>query len=260
MDITHKSVVEHIIVRQAEPARIRHWFRMAWKDFRRAPADCLFYGALFVLMGYLLVGYVGEAPELVVTLATIFVLGGPFLALGLYDIANQVEAFDGNGRVTLRHSLTSWRVNMPAFSLYAVLLTVLVFAWFRVSLLMFALFYDTASLPSLGDLVAQSFSAENVLFLLAYFGSGLLFAMTVFVCSVVSLPMMLDKEVDTITAMIASVQVVQRNLLTMLAWAAIIVVLTLAGFATGFVGLIVIMPMIGLATWHAYRDLISYER
>lgn len=236
------------------------WLRKGFRDFQKAPVDCLFYGAIFVLMGYLLSAYAEQAPELEITMATIFLLAGPFLAIGLYDIAKQMEAFDGHGKVKLRHSMVSWRTNLPGFTLYAVLLAVLVFAWFRVSLLMFALFYDTATLPEINEIVSGSLRGENLAFLVSYIVVGFLFAQVVFSVSVVSIPLMMDQEVDTITAMIASVQSVFRNVLTMGIWAAIIVAMTVVGFATYYVGLIIIMPVLALASWHAYRDLITFER
>ncbi|MEO2218127.1 DUF2189 domain-containing protein [Chromobacterium vaccinii] len=261
MDVTHHDVPPvRPVARKVELRQPLQWLKRGFRDFQKAPADCLFYGAVFVLMGYLLGAYVEQAPELVITFATIFLLAGPFLAIGLYDIAKQMEAFDGHGRVKLLHSMAAWRTNMPGFSLYAVLLAVLVFGWFRVSLLMFALFYDTAALPNLNEIVADAFNPDNLEFLIAYFAVGFLFAQLVFSVSVVAIPLLLDKEVDTITAMIASVQAVFRNLLTMGIWAAIIVVMTVVGFVTYYLGLIIIMPVLALASWHAYRDLITFER
>lgn len=258
MDITHLPSHEHVVVRHVTPDQPLQWLRLGWQDLRRAPADSLFYGAVFVVMGFLLNMYFDFAPQHVITLATLFLLGGPFLAIGLYDIARQLEAPAG-GRVTLMHSMTAWRVNMPGFTLFAALLAVLVFGWFRVSLLMFALFFQ-GSVPSLEQLVVSAFTAENLPFLIAYFGTGFFFAVAVFALSVCAIPMMLDKEVDTVTAMVMSVQAVYRNLLTMLVWAAMIVVLTAIGFATQFIGLLIIMPLIGLSSWHAYRALINFER
>lgn len=219
----------------------------------------MFYGAAFVLMGYLLISYFDSAPQFVLTLSTLFLLGGPFLAIGLHDLARQHEEIRAPQRVNLWHSMTAWKANLPGFTLFAALLAVLVFGWFRVSLLLFALFYDTAALPSLDELLANALLPANLPFLLAYFGVGFLFAATVFALSVVAIPMMLDKDVDTVTAMINSVQAVYKNLLTMTVWAAMIVALTAVGFATYFIGLIVIMPVLGLASWHAYRAMISYE-
>ncbi|MDF0606759.1 DUF2189 domain-containing protein [Neisseriaceae bacterium TC5R-5] len=260
MDVTHDVPRDRPVPRQVAALQGVVWLKKGFRDFQKAPADCLFYGTAFMVMGYLLSFYVEQAPVLVITFATMFLLAGPFLAIGLYDIAKQMEAFDGRGRVRLIHSITAWRTNMPGFSLFAALLAVLVFGWFRVSLLLFALFYDTAQLASLNDIVANAFDSDNLQFLLLYFLVGFLFAQVVFSISVVSIPLLLDKEVDTITAMIASVQAVRKNVLAMGVWAAIIVAMTLIGFVTYYIGLIIIMPVLALASWHAYRDLITFER
>lgn len=258
MDITHQPSQIRPVARHVAPAAVFEWLRLGWRDLRKAPGDSLFYGAAFVLMGYLLTLYFSLAPEFVITLSTLFLLAGPFLAIGLYDIARQLEYYRGS-RIDLAKSMTAWRHNLPSFTLYAALLAVLVFGWFRVSLLMFALFYETA-VPTFDALLADLFNPANLSFLVAYFGTGFLFATLVFALSAVSIPMMLDREVDAITAMIASLQAVYRNLLTMLVWAGMIVLLTAIGFATYFIGLMITVPLIGLATWHAYRALIAYER
>lgn len=257
MEITHLPSRDHPVVRHVTPADAVHWLRLGFRDLQKAPADSLFYGAAFVLMGYLLTLYFDMAPEMVITLSTLFLLAGPFLAIGLYDIARQLEIFQGT-RVNLWHSMVAWRVNMPSFTLYAALLTVLVFGWFRVSLLMFALFYET-SLPTLNEIVVNAFSIEHLPFLIAYFGTGFFFALLVFAVSAVSIPMMLDKEIDAISAMVVSAQAVYRNAVTMAVWAAMIAGLTAIGFVTYFIGLMVIVPVVGLATWHAYRGMIYFE-
>lgn len=256
MDITHSSSSEHVVIAHVSVSQPFQWLRLGWQDLRRAPRDSLFYGAVFVVMGFLLNMYFDFAPEYVITLAALFLLAGPYLAIGLYDIARQLE-LDGK-RVNLWHSMTAWRANMPGFTLFAALLAVIVFGWFRVSLLMFALFYE-GSVPSLAALLSSVWTMAHSAFLVAYFGSGFFFAVAVFALSVCAIPMMLHKDVDTITAMVNSVQAVYHNLLTMLVWAAMIVALTAIGFATHFIALLLIMPLIGLASWHAYRALIHYE-
>ncbi|TIC84667.1 DUF2189 domain-containing protein [Crenobacter intestini] len=258
MDTVHLPSHDHPVVRHVSPADTLAWLKAGWRDLKKAPADAGFYGAAFVLMGFFLVFFFEEAPQVVITLMALFLLVGPFLAIGLYDIARQIEIFHGN-RVNLAQSLVAWRANIPSFTLYAALLAVLVFGWFRVSLLIFALFYETSA-PTLSMLVSEAFSPEHLAFLIAYFGVGLLFALLVFAVSAVSIPMMLDKEIDAISAMVFSVQAVYKNLMTMLCWAAIIVALTAVGFASYFVGLLVVVPLIGLSTWHAYRAMITYER
>lgn len=259
MELIHATTTEQIVIHPLSPAHIVRWLRLAAADLRRAPTDGLFYGAVFVLMGYSLVLYFNSAPQVVLTLATLFLLVGPFLAIGIYDVARQIEDRGAHEPISLRHSLVAWRENVQGFSLYAALLAILVFSWFRVSLLIFALFFDYAALPSMGQLLTQVLLPQNLGFLLVYMGSGFLFALLAFAASAFAVPMMLDKDIDTITAMLSSMQAVQKNLMTMVLWAAMIVGLTIIGLATYFVGLLLVMPLIGFASWHAYRDTISYE-
>jgi uncharacterized membrane protein len=121
---------------------------------------------------------------------------------------------------------------------------------------MFALFYQ-GGMPTLASFMTQILMFDNIEFLLAYLVVGGFFAALVFAFSVVSIPMMLERNQDTITAMLASFLALVRNLPMMLIWAALIAMLTVIGIATGFLGLIVTMPLVGHATWHAYRALIE---
>lgn len=250
----------HPVVHHVMPWYPLKWLKQGLGVLRKAPISGLFYGVAFVLMGYFLVYYFSAAPHIVITLSTLFLLAGPFLAIGFYDITKQMEGSTGSVpiRVSLFHSMMAWRSNIQGFSLYAVLLAVIVFTWFRISLLMFALFYDTATLTSLSHLLRDALLPSNRLFLLVYFGVGFFFALLVFASSVIALPMLLDKEVDTVTAVITSIQAVVKNALTMLVWAALVVVLCVFGFATYYVGLVITAPLVGFATWYAYRDLVSY--
>ncbi|OWY37569.1 hypothetical protein CEK28_16195 [Xenophilus sp. AP218F] len=249
------------VARQVAISRPLEWLRLGFRDFHKAPTDCLLYGCAFVLMGCLLDAYLELAPELELSFATLFLLAGPFLAIGLYDVSRQMEAFDGRGRVKLGHALIAWRRNLSSFSLFSVILAFLTAAWFLCSLLLFALFYDGSAAPTPSELLAGGLRGEHLDFLLCYLAALLLFALLVFAISVVSIPLLLDEpDVDAMTAILASVQVVRRNLLTMAAWAAIIAAMTAIGFATYFLGLIIIMPVLALSSWHAYRDLITFER
>jgi uncharacterized membrane protein len=112
-------------------------------------------------------------------------------------------------------------------------------------------------MPTLKGFIGQVVSVEHLDFLFTYFAVGALFAAIVFAVSVVSVPMMLDRGTDTIVAALTSVRALFANLAPLTFWAVLIVVLIGAGFATFFLGLVVAVPVIGHATWHAYRDLVS---
>ena len=110
-------------------------------------------------------------------------------------------------------------------------------------------------MPTLKSFVDQIVTIEHIDFLITYFAVGALFAAIVFAVSVVSVPMMLDRGTDTIVAALTSVRALFTNFLPLLVWALLIVIVVSAGFATFFVGLVVAVPIIGHATWHAYKSL-----
>lgn len=237
-------------VRQVPPMRPLSWLRKGWTDFGASSA---FYGVCFALMGGVIHLMFREAPQYVTSLAMGFMLVGPFLAIGLYDLSRQ-KALTGAPR--LLPSLTAWRANPGAIGVYVLILTVIFLVWARASLVTFALFHDEG-LPSLVALVAQLARGENIALIFAWLGVGLLFATLVFALSVVSIPFLLDARAEAVTAAAASVVALVRNLPAMALWAALIAVLTGVGLALFYVGLIVVVPVIGHATWHAYKDLIG---
>ncbi|MGZ8273720.1 MAG: DUF2189 domain-containing protein [Burkholderiaceae bacterium] len=229
------------------------WLARGWQDMRAAPMASLFYGITFALMGWLIHLVFEHAVELTSALSAGFLLVGPFLATGLYDISRRRE----NGRdVTVRETLTAWRANLGAFSLFALGLTVIALIWARASLVTFALFFS-AGMPTLKNFFSQVISADHLDFLLTYFAVGGVFAAIVFAVSVVSVPMMLDRGTDAVVAALTSVRTLFANPRPLLLWGALIVLIVGLGFATLFFGLVVAVPWIGHATWHAYRELVG---
>lgn len=237
-------------VRSVPVNRPLEWLRRARQDYTRCSA---FYGICFAAMGLAIHFVFRAAPQYASSLAMGFLLVGPFLAIGLYDLSRQRES---GGKIDFRASLTAWRANPGAIGIYVLLLTVIFLVWARASLVTFALFSDQG-LPNLAAVVAQILRLENITFLMVWFGVGLLFATLVFAISVVSVPFLLDARAEAVTAAAASVLALSRNLPAMLVWAALIVGLTFIGLLTFYIGLILVMPLIGHATWHAYRDLIG---
>jgi uncharacterized membrane protein len=229
------------------------WLAHGLQDLRRAPAASLAYGVVFALMGGLITLVFRNAYELTSALTAGFLLVGPFLATGLYDISRRLER---DGAVRFTDTTTAWRANLGAFSLFSLVLTVIMLIWARASLVTFALFFSSG-MPTLKSFVAQVVSVEHVDFLLTYFAVGALFAGIVFAVSVVSVPMMLDRGTDTVVAALTSVRALFANPLPLAIWALLIVAIIGIGFATFFVGLVVAVPLIGHATWHAYRSLVA---
>lgn len=229
------------------------WLRAGWNDLRAAPLPGLFYGAVLALMGFLLTRYYAGAVGLALT--TGFLLVGPFLAIGLYDVSRRRDRGDA---VALAPTLTAWKANLPSIGFYALILTLSLAVWIRVSVVVVALFFPDGT-PTLAEFVGElGRSPDAWVFLLAYAAAGAGLALLVFATSAVSLPMLLDRDtMDCISAMIVSFNVLRQNFRPMLVWGVIIVVLTALGFATFYLGLIVVLPLIGHATWRAYRETIA---
>lgn len=229
------------------------WLGLAWRDMKACPIPSLFYGFCFAGMGLLITFVFEHAYEYTSGLTSGFLLLGPFLAMGLYEVSRRRELGQS---CALGPTLTVWRRNIGNLGLFAVVLGVVFLVWARASLVVFALFY-TEELPNLSGFLEQVLRFENAEFLLVYLGVGLLFAFIVFAASVVSIPLMLDRNQDAITAMLASAIALFRNPASMTVWALIIVSFTVLGFLTFHIGLAVFMPLIGHASWHAYRDIIE---
>jgi uncharacterized membrane protein len=230
------------------------WLRAGWRDAMATPAASLFYGVTLSGMGWLLVHYAIDR-AIGLALLTGFLLVGPLLATGLYSISRALEQ---RGRPNFRKSLVAWRENLSSFSFFGALLILLLAVWIRVSVVMVALFFD-GPMPHAATLLHDLLAApDGLAFVLAYAAAGFGFAILVFSASVVSLPLLLDRpKCDTVTAIVTSMRVLVANRLPLALWAAMIVSLTALGFASAYLGLVLALPVVGHATWHAYRSLVE---
>lgn len=224
------------------------WLRLGWNDFRRAWRQSLTYGIGLVLLGYVVTGLAwGEGNTVALfTLAVGFILAGPVLAFGLYSVSRQLES----GREPqLGVCLQESRNHMRNELLFALVMLVVLLIWARAASMVHVFFPVGEELGLVGWLQ----------FLAVGSAVGSIFATIVFSASVVSLPMMLDRDTDAITSALTSVGAVVTNKGVMAWWATIIVGLVLLGFATAYLGLAVVLPVIGHATWHAYRETVQTQ-
>jgi uncharacterized membrane protein len=241
------------VVRRVAAWQPFDWLARGARDYLANPFPSLFYGVCFAAMGWLVVATFQRAYEYVSALVTGFFLVGPFLAIGLYDLSRRRERGMPAGLVK---TLTAWSGNAGAFGVFALVLTVILLVWARASLVVFALFY-TGQMPTVAGFVGEMLSLDNLEFLAAYLCVGGFFAVLVFAIAVVSVPMMLDRDTDGIVAVLTSLRAFAANVPAMIVWGATIVVLVGAAFALFFVGLALVVPVIGHATWHAYRALVE---
>lgn len=227
------------------------WLRLGWADFLRCPRIGLFYGLCFFAMGHALLAVFRAAPAYVLALSAGFLLMGPFLCLGLYDASRALEQ---GLQPSLRHSLWAWRPTLRTMAIFAGLLLILEMLWGRASLVVFAVSFNT--MPSTEKLLTQLFNPENIEFLLTYTVVGGFFAGLIFVTSAISIPMILDRQTDAISAGLTSIRACLENPGVMLWWGALITLLVVLAMLPLFVGLFVIGPVLGHASWHAYRQIV----
>lgn len=232
------------------------WLARGLQDMHRAGAASLAYGALFAVLGLVMVGFawVVGLRAVVLPLVAGFFLVGPILAVGLYDISRRLERGE---TVTPRTALSAWQVNPGQIALMGLVLMLFFLAWIRIATLVYALFFGSQEF-ALGAVVEQLLlTVDGVTFLA--FGTllGAVLAVLVFAISAISIPMLLDRDINVISAIATSVVAVRENPAAMAVWAVLIVLFIGAGLVTGFVGLILTMPLIGHASWHAYRDLVA---
>ncbi|MCC7200058.1 MAG: DUF2189 domain-containing protein [Gammaproteobacteria bacterium] len=222
------------------------WVSLGWRDLTRAPRQSLTYGLVIMLISWAvtLVGWRFGSYWVVLTLLSGFVFVAPVLAIGLYSISRQLSREE---RPSLRRCFAEQREDFATLMVFALVLLVVFLVWARAGS-MVHVFFPVEAHP---DWRALS------LFLGIGSAVGSIFAAITFACSAFALPMIADREVDAVTAVVTSFNAVLRNKRAMLVWSGTIVTLTAIGFATGLVGLAIVIPLLGHATWHAYRDTID---
>ena len=223
------------------------WLKKGWQDFRRAPLHSLTYGVIFVLIGWLLLyfAWIKDNTALVFSLLAGFLFVGPALAFGLYDISHQLEL---NRKPTFRHERQKAFHEMGHELMFALMLSMI--------FLLLAIVASMVILPIGPELTPEQVTVSYVVSSLI----AVIFAGLVFCASAFALPMILHRDADATTALLTSVNAVLRNKRVSALWALLIFVLTAVGFATALIGLAFVVPVLGYATWHAYREAIITEK
>lgn len=245
-------------IRDIGRADVIEALRAGFADFRAAPLYGLAFGAIYAVGGLFLawitldlgLGY------LTYPLATGFALIGPFVAVGCYEVSRRREQgipLDPRGIFGVIFRQSGRELGWMAF------VTLFVFIlWMyqvRVLLILCLGFKNVATVAEFARLVTTT--PDGWLFLALVHLDGLIFALVTFSLTVVSFPLLLDREIDFVTAMIASVQSVTRNPRTMISWGLVIAAALILSALPAFLGLLVVLPVLGHATWHLYRRLVE---
>jgi len=223
------------------------WIRLGIADLRKAPGKSLTYGVTATVLCYVAAyaGFVISGPLVLLTILSGLTLIGPVMAIGLYSISCQLQI----GRSPkLSYCLRDGARGIGNMALFSSILIVLFLVWIHVGHLLH-LFFPAGGLMS------------DRLDLVFFFGIGsavgAVFALITFCISAFSLPMIMDRHTDLVTGIVTSINAVLRNRKVMLLWAAIIMGGMLFSVLTGLLGLVVIFPIIGHATWHAYQETVD---
>jgi uncharacterized membrane protein len=242
-------------VRRIGLAAPLRWLARGARDLVAHPWIAAFYGIAFCAMAACIATIFRHSPEYTMTFVSGCLLVGPFLAMGLYDLSRRRER---GLPVALGDSLTCWDKHLGSMGLLVLVLTVLELLWGRASLVVFAVFFNTG-MPSTAGVLEAVFNPRNWEFLAVYVVVGGVFAALVFCTTAVAIPMILDRDTDAITASLTSFRVVLENVLPMLFWGALVVGLTLLALWPWTLGILVVGPWLGHATWHAYRETVAWD-
>src|SRR6266853_3423025 len=243
----------HVEIRRVEAMRAVVWLQRGWDDFKHMKAASLGHGALITSLGAILLMLGSSHPYLVAAAISGYLLVGPIMTTGLCELSRRRAAHEPIG---FDESLQGMTRNPDGLMHFGGVLALIALAWFVLSAFLLQSVLN-ASVPSLAVALWGGSAEVDAAQILGYVGCGAVLAGIVFVMSVVAVPLIIDRHASASDAIRASLRATLLNLPAMLVWAGLIVGLTVLGFVTLLVGMVIVAPLLGYATWHAYRDLIA---
>lgn len=231
----------------------RRWLAQGWSTLVKSPLVSLFYGGLCAAAGFGALALSRAMPGLTLKFLFVLLLLGPFLAAGLYVTARRHLVGESIG---IRASFALYGQRRSSLALFGLILFFVLAMWIVATAVLFAIKVTTLAPTSSGyvTMLGGGLDPLTTLFMLL---SSLLLAGAVFASSAVAVPLIVDRDAGPVAAVQASWRAVTRNTGPMLRWASVIVGLTAVGALTAFIGMLVIFPVLGYASWHAYCDLIG---
>ena len=251
--VSSEEQILHIDVMRIPIYRPFVWLLSGWRDMRRHWGASLGYGALIVALGWTLLVFCGTHPYFIAAAISGFLLVGPLMSAGLCEMSRrhslgQTANFDD--------SLDGFKRNAPALFEFGVILAICAAVWFGTSALLLGTVFHIAA-PDISETLYRGFlDSTNRSQVLAYIIVGGVLAAGVFAVSVVTIPLIIDRHASAGQAMRASVNAVIHNMPAMIVWSALILLLTVIGYAPLLCGLLIVAPLLGHATWHAYKGMI----
>jgi uncharacterized membrane protein len=251
--VSGEDQILHLEIMRIPVYRPLLWLRAGWLDMRRHWGASLGYGALIVALGWTLLVFCGTHPYFVAAAISGFLLVGPLMSAGLCEMSRR---YSQGLSASFDDSLEGFARNSTALFEFGVILAICAAVWFGISALLLGTVFHIVA-PDIRETLYRGFlDSTNRSQVLAYIVVGGVLATAVFTVSVVAIPLIIDRHATAGQAMRASVNAVFRNIPAMILWSGLILALTIIGYAPLLAGLLIIAPLLGHATWHAYRDMV----
>lgn len=242
-------------MREVSFAMLKEALRLGWQDMKRAPGFGFVFSSAYIGLGLILLAitYSTGKSYWLIFAAVGFPLIGPFAAVGLYEISRRLE----QGRAMDLYQIFGVVVLQSKRQLPSIcVIVIMIFLfWFFLAHMIFALFMGLSTMTNVSSSFDVYLTSNGLMMLAVGTVVGAIFSLLLFAITVMSLPLLLDREVDFVTAMIVSFQTVAQNPAPMLAWGGFVGMLTLLALLPAFLGLYFVLPLLGHATWHLYRQI-----
>ena len=232
------------------------WLRRGWQDLLRAPQVSLTFGLIIAALSVVIITGLWQQDYLAYSfpLASGFMFVAPFLGIAFYEISRRLEM---GAPIHFGDIATAWSKRPGRIFTLGLIMMLFQIFWMRIALLIYALFFGLQPVEWSNFVLTIVATTDGLIFLIVGTAVGGVLAALCFAIGVVSFPLLLDRDIGTAQAIATSVAVSVANWRVLAGWGALIVLFTGAGLITGCLGLIITMPLIGHATWHAYRDLVG---